>query len=129
MWEWRGGAQKTAGTGGSDAIFFIGSLNPITIRMRYQAALIQFTGTVDFSNTYIPIMDCEEAVAYKFAYMCARTLTGITPAIADLKQSAIDAMMALKLEQTRRAQTVEYHRQGYGDGTRAGSQVGIVNLL
>jgi hypothetical protein len=128
MWEWRGGAQKTAGTGGSDALFFVGATVPVTIRIRYQAALTQYTGTVDFANSYIPIMDCEEAVAYYFAYNIARTLTGITPAIADLKQSAEDALADLKLEQVRRAQTVNYEREAYGTGV-TGSYLGVNNLI
>ncbi len=129
FWEWRGGAAKTAGTGGSDALWFVGSTNPVTIRIRYQAALTQFTGSVDFTNSYVPIMDCEEAVAYYFAYNVARTLTGITPSVADLKQSAEDALADLRLEQIRRAQTIEYDRQPYGGVANGSSQVGITNLL
>lgn len=121
MWEWRGGATVTAGTGGSDALFFIGALCPITIRLRYRAALTQFVTPVAFATTYIPIMDCEEAVAAKTAFKIARALSGMVPSVTDLKQDAVDAMNALKLAYVRRAQTIEYSREPYDLGTGAGS--------
>lgn len=129
-WEWRGGAQKTAGTGGSDALWFIGCLSPVTIRIRYQCALETFSSLTsnDFATTYIPVMDCEEAVAYYFAYNIARSITGVTPAVADLKQEALSALDDLKLEQVRRAQTVDYQRLPYDNGAR-GSFVGVNNLV
>ena len=44
MWEWRGGASGyVPGQTGNDALWFIGSISPVTIRIRYQSALTQFS--------------------------------------------------------------------------------------
>jgi hypothetical protein len=180
-WEWREGQ-----------INFVGALCPITIRMRYEAALAQFfprqifitafsvsgttitfvatntltagqnvylsgfvnatifngvtaivlssglsatqfqitlagvTGSTDlgvalpvvnyafiFASTFIPIMDCEEAVAYKTAAKIAKALSGVTPSTTDLDTKAAEAMFQLKNAAARRAQTVEYRREEY----------------
>lgn len=114
-WEWRGGATITPGTGGGDALWFVGSVNPVTIRIRYQAALTQFVTPVSFPSTYIPIMDCEEAVAYKTAAKINAAIGG--PAdTQDLMASAMEAVRQLKLEQIRRQQTVTYSRVEYMEG-------------
>ncbi len=43
MWEWRGGSSGyIPGQTGNDALWFIGSIAPVTIRIRYQSALTQF---------------------------------------------------------------------------------------
>lgn len=104
-WEWR-----------EDQLNFVGTLSPVTIRMRYAAALTQFISPVTYSTTYIPILDCEEAVAYKTAYKIAFAMSGLTPAVADLKQSAIDAMFQLKNENIRRQQSQEFTREPYASG-------------
>jgi hypothetical protein len=113
-WEWR--EQPAPVAGGSVApvaIFFVGSLAAVTVRLRYMAALQTFSGTVDFNNTYVPIIDAEEAIAYRCAYMIAAALSGVTPSVTMLKQEADDAMQDLRNAVTRRAQTVEYFRQPY----------------
>lgn len=180
-WEWR-----------EDKLNFLGALCPITIRMRYLAALTQFfppqifitsftvsgstvtfqaantltvgqnvyisgfvnatifngitaivlpsglsttqfqitlagvTGSSDlgvalpvvnysfvFASTFVPIMDCEEAVAYKTAAKIAKAISGITPGTSDLDAKATEAMFQLKNAVARRGQTVEYHREPY----------------
>jgi hypothetical protein len=117
-WEWRGGGPVgiVSQNAGGDALWFYGSISPVTIRMRYLARMTQFagiTGPVQFSNSYIPIMDCQEAVAAKAAYKIGRVLSGMTPGVADLKENAQEAMFQLRNAVARRAQTVGYHRIGF----------------
>jgi hypothetical protein len=112
-WEWR-----------EDQLNFVGTLSPVTIRMRYMAALTQFPINTVFASTFIPVLDCEEVVAYKTAYKIGFAMDGLTPAIADLKQSAIDAMTALKLQNIRRQQTQEFDRSPYASGTTNGNSSG-----
>lgn len=126
FWEWRGGATigATQATAGGDALWFVGAIAPITIRIRYLAALTQFygiSGTTQFSNTFIPIMDCEEAVAAKTAYKISRALSGMTPGVNDLKENAQEAMFQLRNAIARRAQSVSYHRQPYDNEHDSGS--------
>jgi len=101
-WEWR-----------QDQLNFIGALNPITIRMRYLAALTQFVSPLVFSAVQIPIMDCEDAVAYKVAAKIGKALSGVTPSTSDLAASAQEAMFQLRNAIARRAQTVTYRRQEF----------------
>lgn len=121
FWEWRGGASFTAGTGGGDALWFVGALCPITIRIRYQAALTQFINSYPsyplvFASTYVPLMDCEDYLAYAVSFIVARAVSGMTPPVADLKASRDDALNDLRIAITRRAQEIEYMRQSYSDG-------------
>jgi|SRR6266850_1537789 len=115
-WEWRGGAPFIAGSGGGDALWFVGSLVPITIRLRYLAALTQFVAPLDFPTTFIPILDCEDVLAYKIAYKISSAISGITPPVAALKQNADAALADLRNEVVRRAQEVDYSRPSYSPG-------------
>lgn len=128
MWEWRGGATFTAGAGGGDALWFIGALVPITIRMRYLAAMLQFTSEATFSSTYIPVMDCEDFLAYRVAEKVAFALFGASPATANLKAEADGALEDLRNEQVRRQQTIEYSRIPYGNDV-LGSYTTSNNLI
>lgn len=123
-WEWRGGASFAAGlsTSGGDGLFFCGSLVAITIRIRYMAALLQWSGLsqAQFSTSYVPIMDCEEFLAYRVAYKVAAALSGINPGVAALKAEGDEAIRLLKLEQVRRQQTLDYHREPYESNIRSG---------
>ncbi len=101
-WEWR-----------QDQLNFVGCIAPVTIRIRYLAALTQFVSPLNFSATMIPVMDCEEAVAYKVAAKIGKALSGVVPSTSDLDQNAKDAMFQLRNAIARRAQSVEYHRQEY----------------
>lgn len=113
FWEWRGGASFTAGSGGGDALWFVGALVPITIRIRYMAALTQFVSPIDFPNTYVPIMDSEDVLAYKVAYKISAGISGITPPVAALKDMADSALASLRNEIVRRAQEIDYQREPY----------------
>lgn len=113
-WEWRGGAQFTSGQGGGqDALWFVGALAPVTIRMRYLASFSPFSTGINFNTTYIPILDCEEAVAYTVAYIISAATSGITPGTNELKSMADMHLQDLRNEQIRRQQTIEYSRQPF----------------
>lgn len=114
------------------------ALNGVTVQTNSVGAL-QFTATIAgipntsdlgvalpimnyaliFANTFIPIQDCEEAVAYKTAAKIAKALSGITPGTSDLSNEADKAMFQLKNAIARRGQTIEYTREPYtGDDSR-----------
>jgi hypothetical protein len=102
-WEWR-----------NDNINFLGALQERDIRLRYYAALPQFfSETLDFTSTYVPIMDCTDAVAYKTAVKYARMLG--SPGLTDLAAEAAQQMFQLKNANTRRSQSVNYERIPFGN--------------
>jgi len=208
MWEWRGGSSGyVPGATGNDALFFIGSTSPTTIRIRYQSALTQFaslqftitgwsaagtditfnavnslsagktvqlagfvnstffnglkvtvtsaTGTafhatisgtsgvtdqgfglptfnypILYASTFVPVADCEEALAYNTAYKIALAISGPNPGVQELKAQYLESMRQLKNEYVRRAQTIEYNRQGYGgDGANQDGYYGSSDNL
>lgn len=121
VWEWRGGASFTQGAGGGDALWFIGALAPVTIRIRYQASLTQFLTPAVFSSSFVPIMDCEDVLAYKIAYKISSAISGETPPVLALKTNAESALSDLRNEIIRRAQEIDYHRQSYAPDARGAS--------
>lgn len=104
-WEWR-----------NDNIWMVGSTQTNDLRLRYWASLPQFfSQTLDFNSTYVPIIDCVDAIAYKTAAKYANMLGA--PAAGDLKLEAAEQMRQLKLAQVRRSQAVNYQRPQYGNGS------------
>jgi hypothetical protein len=102
QWEWRG-----------DQIWMPGATQTRDIRLRYWSTLPQFfSATLDFNSTYVPVLDCTDAVAYKTAVKYARMLG--SPGLEDLKAEAAVQMFHLKNATTRRAQSVTYNRVPYG---------------
>jgi hypothetical protein len=92
----------------------VGSTQTNDLRLRYWCALPQFfSSTLDFNTTYVPIIDCVDAVAYKTAVKYA-TMLG-SPGLNDLKLEAVEQMRQLKLQHVRRSQSIEYFRVPYGD--------------
>jgi hypothetical protein len=101
LWEWR-----------SDAIWSVGCIGMRDIRWRYYAAFPQyFSADLDFTTTFVPIMDSLDAIAYKTAVKYATSLG--SPGLEELRLDAKDAMFQLKNEITRRAQSVNYERPPY----------------
>ena len=101
-WEWR-----------NDNIWMVGSTQLVDIRMRYWCALPQFfSSTLDFDSTYVPILDCTDAVAYKTAVKYAQMLG--SPGLAELKDEAKNQMFQLKNANVRRTQATDYQRIPYG---------------
>lgn len=108
LWEWR-----------SDGIWMPGSTMQRDIRLRSQTKLpLYFGPNIDWSTTYIPIMDCVSAVAYKTAAKYAMRLQGATPNWEALDNQAKFEIGELQNEQVRRAQRVPYRRVPYGGGDR-----------
>lgn len=102
MWEWR-----------NDNIWSPGSINTNDVRLRYWASLPQFfSQTLDFASTYVPIIDCTDAVAYKTAAKYAMMLG--SPGYADIMAEAKEQMFQLKNATTRRRQQMEFMGQAYG---------------
>lgn len=106
QWEWRG-----------DAIWFNGATQACDLRIRYQQTFPLPVGpNIDFSTTYIPVQDCVNVVAYKVASKFVMRLN--EPAAAQtFDAKAKEEMQQLRNEQVRRAQSIDYGRQGYGSGT------------
>lgn len=101
-WEWR-----------NNNINMVGSTGIRDVRMRYWGSLPTFfSPTLDFASTFVPIIDSTDALAYKAATMYARMLG--SPGLADLAAEARQQMFELKNAVTKRAQSIEYHRQPYG---------------
>ena len=101
-WEWR-----------NDNIWMVGSTQTNDLRLRYWCALPQFfSSTLDFNSTFVPIIDCQDAVAYKTAVKYA-TMLG-SPGLADLRVEADKQMFQLKQQHVRRAQSINYMRIPYG---------------
>src|ERR1700686_1350447 len=79
-WEWR-----------NYNLNMVGSIQTRDIRLRYYGSLPTFfSATLDFTSTFVPIIDCTEAVAYKVAVMYARMLG--SPGLEDLKLEAANQM-------------------------------------
>lgn len=112
QWEWR-----------NDSIWMVGSTQQRDLRLRYWCSLPQFfSETLDFKSTYVPIIDCVDAVAYKTAVKYA-TMLG-SPGLADLKLESIEQMRQLKLQSVRRQQAIDYSRPPYA--SNGGSGMGNV---
>jgi len=119
-WEWR-----------NYNINMVGSTQTNDIRLRYWCALPQFfSSTLDFASTFVPIIDCADALAYKVAVKYA-TMLG-SPGLADLKLESIEQMRQLKLAHVRRSQGIDYMRIPYGSYNNNGADnsgylTGVVN--
>lgn len=107
QWEWRQGR-----------INFTGALIPRDIRLKYLAFLPAFFPVNPvpngyFTNTQIPIFDCEECVAL----ITMRNLSlGLNPNVSPtLKALADEAIYDLRNEEVRRMQATNYARQPWDD--------------
>ena len=102
QWEWR-----------NQAIWMVGSTQTRDLRLRYWCSLPQFfSSTLDFAATFVPIIDCTDAVAYKTAVKYAVMLG--SPGLADLRAEAAEQMRQLKLTHVRRMQSIDFSRIPYG---------------
>ena len=105
QWEWR-----------NNNLNFRGATQPVDIRMRYYSSLPQFfSSTLDFSSTYVPVMDSTDAIAYKTAVKYARMLG--SPGLADLNAEAKEQMFQLKNSNVRRMQHETIERIPYGNSS------------
>lgn len=101
-WEWR-----------NYNINMVGSTQTKDLRLRYWCALPQFfSSTLDFASTFVPIVDCVDAVAFATAVKYAISLG--SPGLPTLKAEAVEQMRQLKNAHVRRSQSVDYQRPPYG---------------
>ena len=101
-WEWR-----------NDMVWTPGSLDSRDLRIRYLMILqAQFVKNANPATTYLPIMDCEEAIARKIGRMYARRQGGAMYEIA--KQEEVDATNMFLNEQVHRKQGTNYQTLAYG---------------
>jgi len=104
-WEWR-----------QDMCWFPGSLDNRDLRLRYLMILNAiFVANAPPATTYLPIMDCEEAVARKIGRMYARRQGGTLYEMA--KQEETDATNMFLNEQVHRQQGTNYQTLAYGNET------------
>lgn len=101
-WEWR-----------QDMICVPGSLDYRDLRIRYLMILnAYFVANANPTTTYLPIMDCEEAVARTIDRLYAARQGG---AVYDMRKAESDAAIYdLLAEQVRRRQGTNYPTLAYG---------------
>ena len=96
QWEWR-----------NNRLNFRGATQPVDIRLRYYCSLPQFfSTTMDFSSTYVPVMDCTDFLAFDTAVLYA-TMLG-SPGLAGLQAMAAEHMFQLKNANARRMQHEDF---------------------
>lgn len=96
-------------------IWMPGCLVPIDLRIRCRITYPDFfnASTLNFATTYVPILDCQNAVVDK---MCMRYSRRFAPDLyAASKDAASESIGKLKLEIVRQLQNTEYQRAEYGD--------------
>lgn len=92
QWEWR-----------SDGIWFNGSTLPMDVRIRWEFTFVDLaTPNIDWDSTYIPVLDCQEAVADAISVRYARRLGGAT--LEDAKMQAKKSVFQLRQQYTRSVQ-------------------------
>lgn len=104
-WEWRG-----------NAIWFNGAILSRDVRIRYVGSLASLAASsIDWSQTFVPIPDCQEAVADKIAVRYARRLG--SPQGQELTQQADRSMLRLRQTVVRARQRIDNRRPMFsGDG-------------
>lgn len=104
-WEFRG-----------NAIWFNGAIQSRDVRLRYIGSLASLAASsIDWSQTFVPIPDCQEAVADKIAVRYGRRLGSAQ--IQDLVTQADRSMLRLRQTVTRARQRINNLRPMYsGDG-------------
>jgi hypothetical protein len=106
-WEWR-----------QDGIWMNGATQYRDVRLRYLFTFADLvSSTIDWDATFVPILDCQEAVADKIAVLYSARLGGT--ALADAKMDAKNSILKLRQQITRDRQMIDFTRPAYGDG-RAG---------
>ena len=116
QWEWRG-----------DRLNFVGCTQNRDLRIRYEAVFPTFfSPSIQFPATYIPIMDCEDYVAYETAQKIAMAL-GNSPASMALEAAAKEHLFDLRNDRVRRMQFTSYRRPAYNDGD-AGQELDVYGI-
>jgi len=107
-WEWR-----------TDSIWLHGATVTTDVRLRYIATYPDVMAPgINMSSTYVPILDCQEAVADKISVRYARRLGG--DALEDAKQQADASMWVLRCQMSRQRQQIAFQMPAYGETKAAG---------
>ena len=103
-WEWRG-----------DGIWMNGATQYRDVRLRYIFTFADLVSpTINWATTYVPILDCQEAVADKIAVLYSARLGGT--ALADARIDAKASILKLRQQITRDRQMIDYTRPPFGAG-------------
>jgi hypothetical protein len=103
-WEWRG-----------DEIWMNGATESRDVRLRYVATYADLAATgIDWTQTYVPISDSQEAIADKIAARYTARLGGAQQAYA--QQRADRSILRLRQQVTRSRQEIDFQRPSYGNG-------------
>jgi len=103
-----------------NAVWMPGAMLSVDLRLR---CLITFPdylnpATLNFSTTYVPILDCINCVVDK---MCLRYARRFAPEqYGTTKDAAADSLFKLRLEVARNMQNTEYQRVEWGSEATAG---------
>jgi len=100
---------------GNNELWFNGAMLETDIRLRYQAIFPDIVGDeIDFDDTYVPIQDCTNAVAFKMvAYYCQR----LSPDQFSLAESQAQKFTKkLTTESVLNSQTKQFSRIPFGGG-------------
>ncbi len=113
QWEYR-----------DDGIWMNGSVQTMDARLRYVATFQALdNANVDWDNTFIPITDCEEALANYIVYLYAKRLASQGSAQVMLPQLKADAMSSisdLRQMNARQRQHIDYQMKSFGEGRASG---------
>lgn len=108
-WEYRG-----------DAIWMNGSVQTMDARLRYVATFQALDNpNVDWYNTFIPITDCEEALADCIVYDYAKRLASQGSAqimLPQLKMDRTSSVNDLRQMNARQRQHIDYQMKSFGEG-------------
>lgn len=108
----------------SNAIWMNGATSFRDLRIRYLGSFPALvSATINWSQTFVPIPDAQEAIADKIAVRYARRLG--SPQVPDLIQQADRSMLRLRQQVTRSRQRIDNRRPLYGEG-KTGSTVSNV---
>lgn len=103
-WEWR-----------TDGIWLNGSTQSRDIRLRYIATFADLAAPgIDWTNTFVPILDSQEAIADKIAARYTARLGGAQQDYAI--QRADRSILRLRQQITRARQMISFERPAYGNG-------------
>lgn len=98
----------------NDALNFVGSLNPIDLRLKYEGAIPAIGAGVDLTTISIPLRDAHEALAnwviYFYGFARGSELR------AEAKKNAEDEMDEVVHRYVRKDQRIAYRSGGYRAG-------------
>lgn len=113
VYEWR-----------QDALNFIGSLNPIDLRLKYEASIPPIAAGTDLTTISIPLRDAHEALAFWVIYYYG--FGRGSELRTEAKKNAEDAMDKVINRYVRKDQRIAYRSGGFraGGGTIDGALTG-----